>query len=81
MARSRSFEQWWHRRRLVLDDGRVLSWTFIDDPRALRPHVAAARIEGTGPLHPEEVRRLLAAAGHRDAAHVPAAEVGIGRFH
>jgi len=75
------FQQHWHRRRLELDDGRVLLWLFIDDPRALAPHVEAVRWEDGGPLHPDDAAAMLAAARHPDAVHVPTVEVGTGRFH
>lgn len=68
MARDRShaFLRHWKDRGLELEDGRRLSWFVIDDPG--RPAwIPSHKLDGRA-IHWSEGRRLLAAAGHPDAA-------------
>jgi hypothetical protein len=64
VGRRPSFDHW-HRERLDLPDGDVLTWTRIDRPPP--PWVDAFRLASRGAIHPAEGLALLAAAGHPDA--------------
>lgn len=76
---SKGFKQWWHQRELEVD-GRLLTWIFIDDPRAA-PHAEAFRWRDGEGLHHDTARQILTEHGHPDASHVPSDRVRGGRFH
>jgi hypothetical protein len=73
MGRRPSFDHW-HRERLDLRDGDVLTWTRIDTPPPV--WVDAFRLASRGAIGPAEGLALLAAAGHPDAESLLA-----GPFH
>jgi len=74
-GRSHRFLEQWHRRRLVLDDGRTLSWITMAN---VEPHrVECLAVDGV-PVHPSIGVRLLAAAGHPDAELASPGETAFG---
>ena len=80
VGRRPSFDHW-HRERLELPDGDVITWTRIDTP--LPPWVDAFRLVSRGSIHPAEGLALLDAAGHPDADCFARVERSPGRgpFH
>jgi hypothetical protein len=64
VGRRPSFDHW-HRERLDLPDGDVLTWVRIDTPPPV--HVDAFRLASRGSLYAGDGLALLRAAGHPDA--------------
>ena len=70
----------WHRRRLVLADGDVLTWIVIDTPAP--PRLEAFRLASVGAIHHGRAVAILVEHGHPDAGlRVPDDGATLGRFH
>jgi hypothetical protein len=77
MARGRGHLAW-HRRRLVLPDGDVLTWIVIDEPAP--PRLEAFRLASSGAIHHARAVAIRAELGHPDAGlRVPDYGVTVGR--
>ena len=69
----------WHRRRLELPDGDVLTWVVIDEPAP--PRLECFRLASVGAIHHQRAVAILAEHAHPDAGlRVPDDGVTVGRF-
>ena len=72
---NRKLRELWHDRRLVLDDGRTLSWVTMTN---IKPHRVECFVVDGQPVHHSVGVRALVAAGHPDAQLASPGETAYG---